>query len=131
MSKIFLALSLLLVAMFSLVGCKTEAGKTLEVRWGANLPRSVPVGLAFTDTASIMYKGAKPLAFFLEVVSSSAGVDNVGFSPVSGPASVNGASSTMTFNASGTYVIKMTVYEIGGNISASDEVTYIAGGSSG
>jgi hypothetical protein len=128
-------LSLMLFGfVFVLSSCNTQAGKTLSVHLNENVPRSVPVGVAFTDSAAFAYRGTQSdLGFRWEVVSSTTNVDNVGFTPVTGTvsATAGGVTTSMTFATTGTYVIKVTVYELNSSISSSDTATYIVNAGSG
>jgi hypothetical protein len=130
MHRLALLALILPVTLLFLGGCKHDVGKTLTVDIpfdtnGAVVNDPVPV------SAKVNYKGTLPLGFSWGVVSAPVG-GSVLFSP--GNATSGGAApgTTITFGAPGTYRIHLDVFEEGGNISASDETTFVVvSGSSG
>lgn len=109
-------------ALLSSCGSK-EAGQTLTV----NIPyetNGALVDKASPTSAQVNYRGKAILGYAWSVVSSPAG-GIVTLAPAGGVSGGQTPNTQATFGRSGTYRLRLTVYEFGGTISATDEVTYI------
>jgi hypothetical protein len=110
-----------------LVGCKYEEGETLNVDILAGT-LSAPTLTNFGLTAVVNYKGSKTLGYSWSQVNSGG---DVGFSPAVSTGGGTNPGTTVKFFAPGTYVLRLDVYEIGGDISDSDQVTFLVTGPAG
>lgn len=136
------AIAFSLMLLCALCGCKNEQGQTMSVSLaGQPSPIHVTVGATTTASPSISYRGtATALLITYNVVQAPNG-GSVTITPRSLTLTVaNGIitsipTSTLVFNAPGTYVVQVVVQEEvgsggavhGGAITSQDQQTYVAG----
>ncbi len=152
MKSTLLVFASLLVCFALIGGCNHQEGKTLTCIMDTELdPTVVPVGASYGVASTFVYTGyvatdlnSKALIYHYDVISGPAGAV-VNISPgahatnASGGAGTIDASTTppiepsctLQFNTPGTYVMRLTMAQANGFISATSDHTYIATPSSG
>jgi hypothetical protein len=132
-----LILPLAVLSLSSLSGCKEQAGKTLEVKIQGGVPLHAVVNVGEDFFASVKYLNnsttAPVLEFRWDVLSGPTGSASVAFTPGSGSVAdpSSGITTSMNFSIPGSYVLRITVLESTGNISASDTQTWVVAATAG
>jgi hypothetical protein len=111
---------LAVAAPLGLTGCNSEdAGQTLTI----TAPSSTGAYASedWQVSAQVVYLGKNTLGYSWALVNGPAAVS---FDPGVATSGGTNPGTTMNFGAAGTYVVRLTVYEVNGLISESKDITF-------